>query len=409
MQQVLGITRRATTVIALATLAVTAAEAQTAIRVAGRVQTQFSTSSGDSSSWYNPAGVVSSAFDVRRLRIQADVRLSENVNLVVQPSFEMGSLRMRDAYLRVVMAHTPTSGVGLMMGQEKKPFNRYTLTSSNNLLSIERGLRLRGFSGPVAAQANLLEDNGYVEHDLGAAVDGWTAGGRVGLKVGLYNGAGESAADVNGGKTIAARVTATAIQDSAGHPVLRLGAAFISRDRAVSTTATSAAFAPDSSRRTSAFALDAEWGDFRPGLHVIADLATGTALRAGAFCLNGATPIACRVDGAPRNFGNVRPNAPDSAFATFASFQAVAGWRWQLHDPRGTRLVKILEPALRVDYTDPDTGTPSDQGMLVTPVLNVYFSPTTVMRVGIDLYAYRDAAGAGRSARAFRVSWQANF
>ncbi len=401
-----------TALVALLALAaqVPAAGAQTPnIRVAGRVQTHFSTSSGDSSSSYNPSAVVGSAFEVRRLRIQADVRIGENVNLVVQPSFEMGALRMRDAFLRVVMAQSPTRGVGLTMGQEKKPFNRYSLTSSNNLMSIERGLRLRGFSGTAAAQVNLLEENGYVEHDLGAALDGWTAGGRVALKAGFYNGSGESAADVNNGKTFAARLTATAVQDAEGRPVLRLGAAVISRDRAVSTTATSTSFAPDSSRRTGAVAFDAEYGDFRPGLHLIADVVTGTALRAGTFCLNGATPIACRVDGGPRNFGNVRPNAPDSAFATFASVQVVAGWRWQFEDPAGTRLVKILEPALRVDWTDPNTGTGADAGLLITPVLNVYFSQTTILRAGVDLFRYHDAAGASRSARALRMSWQANF
>lgn len=367
------------------------------VRVAGRIQSQFSTVGGDSTASFEPPSVVRSSFEIRRLRIQADVRIGENVTMVIQPSYEMAALRMRDALLRVGLAHTPGSSLGLTMGQEKKPFNRYELMSSNNLLSIERGARLRGFSSAVA-QNNLLEEDGYIAHDIGVSLDASFRENRVSAKVGVYNGSGESAADVNNAKSYAARASATLLTDEQQRPVLRLGAALISRDRAVTRTATGASFAPDSSRRSSAFALDAEWGDFRPGLHVLVDFVTGDHLADPAFRYH-----------TGRNFGNLRPNTPDSAFTTFRSLHLVAGWRWQPDDPDGARLVKIVEPALRVDLTDPDTRRADDGGLLLTPVVNVHFSPTTVMRAGVDLYRYRDATGAGGSVRALRVSWQANF
>lgn len=378
------------------------------IRVAGRVQAHFSTSSGDSSANYNPNAVVSSAFEIRRLRIQADVRLGENINMVLQPSFEMSALRMRDAYLRVLLVRNPTSGLGLTMGQEKKPFNRYHLTSSSNLPSIERGIRLRGLALPNIAQSNLLEDNGYVEHDLGASLDFSASGGRVVLKAGMYNGSGESAVDVNGAKTFAARATATVMQDTAGRPTLRLGAGVVSRDRGITTGPATTAFAPDSSVRTTAVGFDFEWGDFRPGFHVIGDFATGKALSTGAHCLNGAAAISCRFD-TGRNFGGVRPGAPDSAFTTFRAIQLIGAWRWQPEDPGGTRLIKAIEPALRVDLTDPNTSGSDDQATLLTPTLTLYFSAGTVVRAGLDLYSYHDANGVKSSARALRVSWQSNF
>jgi hypothetical protein len=400
--------------VALSALTVAhAALAQTPnIRVAGRVQTQFAAYAGDSSASWNPHAQANSSFEVRRLRIQADVRIGENITMVLQPSFEMSSLRLRDAYLRVVLAHNATSGFGLTMGQEKKPFNRYELTSSNNLLSIERGLRFQGLGNQIVAQNNLLEDNGYVAHDIGASADVYGAGSRVQLKVGVYNGSGESSRDVNNAKTFAGRLTGTILRDEEQRPILRAGVAFISRDRAITTTATGTVFTPDSSKRTSAFGIDAEWGDFRPGLHVIADFASGKALQAAPGldqCLNGTTPIPCRIDGSPRNFGNLRANTPSSSFATFLTFQAVAAWRVQFEDPNGERLIKIVEPALRLDYTDPNTSTGSNQAVLITPVLNVYFTQTTLVRAGIDLYAFHDATGAGRSLRALRISWQSNF
>jgi hypothetical protein len=296
----------------------------------------------------------------------------------------------------VILARTATSSVALTLGQEKQPMNRYELTSSNNLLSIERGVRLRGVS--TVDQNDLLVANGYISHDLGASADLNLWSNRFTVKAGVYNGAGESSTDVNNAKSYGARATFTALMNAEQLPLLRLGGSFMSRDRAVTTTSSSTAFAPDSSRRTSAIGLEAEWGDFRPGLHVIADYATGKNLWMAAYRY-----------GTGRNVGNVRPNAPDSAFATFRSLQVIAAWRVQFDDPTGTRLVKILEPALRFDMTDPNTGMDNDNATTITPVLNVYFSQTTVMRAGMDLYAYRTADGASHAARAFRLSWQTNF
>jgi hypothetical protein len=375
------------------------------IRVAGRVQAQFSTSDGDSSSDYNTAAVVGSGFEIRRLRIQADVRIGENVTMVLQPSFEMGTLRLRDAFLRVGLWRSPSAALSLTLGQEKKPANRYELTSSNTLPSIERGMRLRGFGAvqtAEAAQNNLLEYNGYIAHDLGASADLALFGGRLAARAGVYNGSGESSQDVNNAKSFGARVTGTVLADAEQRPLLRLGASVFSRDRGVFSDTARFRFHPDSAHRSTAWGVDLEWGDFRPGLHVIADLAWGEHL----------SPAFSKLAGLPtgnRNFGAVVPNAPDSAYSTFASLQAVVGWRFQFDDPSGTRLVTALEPALRVDVTDPDTDRDGDAALLVTPALSVHFTQTTILRAGLDWYRYRDAQGTTRTATGVRVSWQANF
>jgi hypothetical protein len=369
------------------------------------VQAQFSTADGDSSSEFNSAAVVGSGFEIRRLRVQADVRIGENVNMVLQPSFEMGNLRLRDAYLRVALWRSPTAALGLTIGQEKKPNNRYELTSSNTLPSIERGMRIRGFGTAQlvdGAQNNLLEYNGYLAHDLGASADLALFSNRLAVRAGVYNGSGESSQDVNNAKSYGARVTGTVLVDAEQRPRLRVGASVFSRDRGVFSDSARFRFHADSAHRSTAYGVDLEWGDFRPGLHVIADFATGEHL----------DPAFSKLSGLPtgnRNFGAVVPNAPDSAYSTFASLQAVVGWRFQFDDPTGTRLVTALEPALRVDLTDPDTDRDSDGAMLITPALSVHFTQTTIMRAGVDLYRYRDAAGAERSATAFRLSWQANF
>ena len=363
------------------------------VQVQGRIQVQYRASSGDSSGNYNTT-LVSNGFEVRRLRIQTNVRFGDNMTLSIQPSFEMGALRMRDAFLRVGLA--PRFGVTI--GQEKSPFQRYELTTSNTLPSIERGVRILRLSGKEGLN-DLLSNNGYASHDLGAFVDYATPANRITLKLGVSNGSRESLTDVNNAKSFFGRATAVVLSNTDDQPVLQIGGSFGARDRAICSapptgSACSAYFA-DSSKTTTAFGLDLEYGGFRPGLHVIADFATGDNV-----------PAALRV-ATGRNTANVR-NSSDTNVVTFRGLSLIGAYRIMTAGA-DTRVVKMIEPALRVDANDPNTSVDGDGGLLITPVLNIYFGNTVVLRAGFDLYKYKDAAGASQSAREVKVSWQANF
>lgn len=376
--------------LALVSLAATLPAQAPNVRVAGRIQAHYRASSGDSSANYNDAAV-NNGFEIRRLRIQADVRFGDNVLLVIQPSFEMGALRMRDAFVRVGL----TRSLGVTIGQEKSPFQRYELTTSNTLPSIERGLRILGGAGREALN-DLLVNNGYGSHDLGAAVDWIGPQNRLTLKLAVQNGSRESVTDVNNSKSYYARATGVVLTNADDQPMLQVGGSFGSRDRAVCSTCTGTiAYYPDSSLRTTAFGLDLEWGGFRPGLHVIADFATGDNV-----------PLAARVNSG-RNTANAR-NTADSNVVTFQAVHLVAAYRI-LTRGADTRVVQAIEPALRVDYADPNTSASDDEGLLITPVLNVHFTSTVILRAGLDFYRYKDATGTSRTAQEIKVSWQANF
>jgi hypothetical protein len=359
------------------------------IQVQGRVQVQYRYSSGDSTANYSKTGV-NNLFEVRRLRIQTNVRFGDNISLVIQPSFEMGSLRMRDAYLRVGL----TPNLAVVAGQEKSPFQRYELNSSNNLLSIERGLRVLKLSGKEGLN-DVLVQNGYASHDLGAGVEVESKDHRFFVKGVVQGGSRESTADVNNAKSFFARATGTALMNQDNQPQLQLGASFGSRDRAICSGGCAGTYFADSSKRTNAFGLDAEWGGFRPGLHLIADFATGDNV-----------PIPLRIS-TGRNTANLR-NSADSNVVTFRGVHLIGAYRI-LTTGSDTRLIKIVEPAVRIDYTDPNTSASNDQGILITPVLNLYFANSVELRAGIDLYFYKDATGASQSARELKFSWQANF
>lgn len=376
----------------LAALLPAVAEAQApTVQVQGRIQVQYRMSSGDSSANYNPL-LVSNVFEVRRLRIQTNVRFGDNINLVIQPSLEMAALRMRDAYVRVGL----NPRIGVTVGQEKSPFQRYELNSSNNLLSIERGVRILRLAGREGLN-DLLSNNGYLSHDLGAFVDYAGPDSKVTVKAGVQQGSRESATDVNNAKSFYGRATATVMTNSDNQPVLQLGASFASRDRGICQTVAGAnctAYFADSSKRTTAFGLDAEWGGFRPGFHVFADFATGDNVAIADRKATG------------RNTGNL--DSATTPIATFMGLSLIGAYRINTSGP-DTRLIKIFEPAVRVDYLDPDTDTGDNEGILITPVLNIYFANSVVLRAGFDFYSYKDATGTSRSARELKFSWQANF
>jgi len=130
-------------------------------------------------------------------------------------------------------------------------------------------------------------------------------------------------------------------------------------------------------------------------VHVIADFATGDNVRTSDRISVG------------RNSGNVR-NTADSNTVTFRAIHVVAAYRLTTKGDE-TRVVKFVEPALRLDATDPNTSVNGDAGVLITPAISVYFGPTVVARAALDMYRYRDAAGTNRSARELKISWQANF
>ncbi len=128
---------------------------------------------------------------------------------------------------------------------------------------------------------------------------------------------------------------------------------------------------------------------------MIADFATGDGI-----------PIARRIN-TGRNTANIR-NSADSNVATFMGASVIAAWRIATKGS-DTRVLKIIEPTIRFDYLDPNTNASNDQGILLTPVLNLYFGNTVQLRAGMDFYSYKNAAGVSQSARELKFSWQANF
>lgn len=315
-----------------------------------------------------------STFFTRRARIQAYAQITDRISLVIQPSYEGGrtleaetvceplevpdgggtlvpecttsgksGFRLRDAFVDLRLS-PPKSATGLTLrvGQEKRPFSRYELLSSNNLPSIERNA---GAGLVPVASNNLFESSGYLSTDIGAALMlSAELGDRpIAVHAGVYNGQGESLHDVNAAKSYGARATFGVL------PKLSVGAAAFRHDYVLVTDES-----VDSAAYNGAWEVDAQWGaPGRPGLFALAEY-----LRGG------------------------RMGAPGT---TMAGLQVLAAW----HQPTGGDWVQAVEPGLRLDVADRDLDGTGDRATLFTAVVGLYFSSRAQLRLAYESQTFQ--------------------
>ncbi|MEP7226346.1 MAG: porin [Gemmatimonadales bacterium] len=362
----------------MATIAVGSASGQTTypnVKLTGRLQEQFYYFSNED---YAATVGPKDNFFTRRARIEARGQISENVTVYIQPSFEGGrnlsgvattctstpvpagggtptltcrttgrsGLRLRDAWIDVRFSPEGRKGaLYLRAGQEKRPYSRYELTSSNNLPSIERGAG----QGLLARASNdLFTTAGFVSHDVGASVryeyklDDTRL---VTVKVGAYNGQGESLSDVNNKKSFGARGTVGIT------PKLEVGGSWFAHDGIVTVGGV-----PDSTFTNYAFDVDAQWG--KPGdegLFALAEYLHGNDATANKFTIQGMQGVAAY---------NIRMKSPTS-------------WLY------------AVEPAFRVDIADPNTNADNDRVTTISAVLGVYMSSKAQLRVAYERESFQ--------------------
>ena len=337
------------------------------VRFVGRLQTQaYYFGNEDVAATTGPQ----SNFFVRRARIAANVQITETVFATIEPSFEDGStrLRLRNAYIDVGFQRgEPATRFTLRMGQEKRPFNRYELLSSNNLPSLERGAG----RGLIRASSNdLFTANGFLSHDVGAALLvrhklGEGASQALTVQAGVYNGEGESKNDVNDAKSFGVRATVGVTSK------LNVGASYFSHD---GITTPPAATAPDSSYKNTAFGVDAQWG--APG-------------EEGLFL------VGYFMNGESRTDNDV----------TIQGFQVVGAWHIRMKDPNA--FLYGIEPAIRFDMQDPDTDTDDDGSTLISGGINVYFSSRAQFRAMYEVQSFQ--ADGVDSISGVRTAFTVNF
>jgi hypothetical protein len=301
------------------------------IQLGGRLQAQYSTSSIDAAT---------QDFFFRRVRLIADVTLNDFVSGRVQPDFVGGTANLQDAYVRL----TFSDAFRLSMGQFKRSFDLFDLSSSTDLSIIERDGRVEGLDvctgvGGICSHARFAETLRLAGRDQGIKIDGST--GAVTYEVSVTNGTGSNTADENDAKSFSGRATVAATED------VRLSGKLALHDYVDPAGENATAVA---------FGVDAELGTWRDGLHV------------QASAMSGDNWLALDASNTP---------------ATFLAFQAVASF---YHPLDGDRIVGV-EPILRLSLGDPDNDVSDDGGTLLTPGLMFYFGGRNKIGANLDVYS----------------------
>jgi hypothetical protein len=300
------------------------------LRMGGRLHAQFQSSSVEDTE---------ADFFFRRARLIADVTVTDFWSGRVQADFAGGGASLQDAYVRMNFA----DNFRVSMGQFKRAFDLFELSSSTELSIIERDGRVAGVSactgvGRVCSYGRFISRLALGGRDQGVRVE--TGFGQFSFLGTITNGAGANSSDENDQKSLSGRLTFQATDDIA------VSAQFARHDFVNGLEDDYA----------NAWAVDGEYGGFRDGLHVQAALTGGDNWR----ILDG--------DGDP---------------STFMAWQAVGSW----YLPLSTERFVAWEPLFRISSGDPNTDVDDDAGLIFTPGVMLYVQGRNKVGFNVDFWS----------------------
>jgi hypothetical protein len=307
----------------------------TKITITGRIQPMWSTSSIDN-------GDPSNEFLIRRARMALKLKVNDWVGGMVEPDFGEGKIALKDAYFKV----EPNEHLELIGGQTKRRFDLFELTSSTQILVIERDGRIGRVKVPT--YSFLTETLQYSDRDIGAFVLSEVADERIRLEGAITNGAGANNLAQVGEKAFSGRISVSPVKErdfmiNAGistHPFLKQPAV------------------NDDTGNGIAFEASLEYGNFKSGPHVQAGFVTGDNWQ---------------------SFSVVNDDSP-----TFNAVQGIVTYKGLFANPHW---FEAWEPLLRVSWADPNGDVDNDGGVMVTPGFNLFLVNRTRLSANADIFA----------------------
>jgi hypothetical protein len=306
------------------------------LKIDGRIHFQYNHTSA-------AEALLGNTFFIRRARLEIEAKVNDFISGRIQPEFGEGTVGLRDAF--VTLNFGP--GLRTTFGQFKRPFDVFELTSSSQILVIERAGGVRGIPGcsgvsSVCSLSRFTEKLGFSDRDIGVMVDG--ALGSSGFKyyASITNGRGpNNSIDENATKSYTGRVE-YAVSG------LRIGGHIGVHDYPADTLGTN--------KYATAFGADVDWGHFeKPGPHVQAGIVYGD------------------------NWLNVVATDP----STFVSGQVIATYMFPVNE---NKYLYGIEPLVRASWGDPDTDVSDDTGWIFTPGLVLYMAGRNKFAVNVDVW-----------------------
>jgi hypothetical protein len=307
-----------------------------AIKIDGRLHFQFNHTSVESEE--QPT-----TFFVRRARLEFGIKVNDFISGKLQPEFGEGETGLRDAF--VTLSFSPVFHA--TFGQFKRPFDMFELTSSTQILVIERAGGIRGVDacsgvGNVCSLSRFTEKLNYSDRDIGVMVDGDLGTSGLHYYASATNGRGANTdGDENGAKSFSGR-----LEYDMGP--LRLGGHVGLHDYANDSTGTD--------EMATAFGGDVNWGEYEtPGPHVQAGFVYGD------------------------NWKNLTTPDPSA----FLAGQVIGTYMFAVAN---NEFLYGIEPLFRASFGNPDTDVRDDEGWIFTPGVVFYLSGRNKFAVNVDVW-----------------------
>lgn len=364
---------------AVAQVTVTSRAAE--IEIGGRLQVQGRTSSCsgfpiDDEASACQEDVPGADWFINRARITLEIRYNDWIEGKIEPDFgDVDDVTLKDAWGGIRL----NPYAFLKLGHFKRPFDGFQLTSSTQILTIERDIDVPGVDPLQAASYDELTTGfNLSDRDVGIQLDGALAEGRFRYWVAAFNGEGpEDNGDRNTAKQFLGR----------GQLSLDVGA--LPLDVAASAAFTDVPFTRSSGeldgKYFTAFELWAELGAFEPGPHVQAGLVIGE------------NPL--QDPG-----GGILDLEADEEFADMLAWQVIGAYRLEVPN---SFFVEAVEPLFRVTRADPNRDLEEDEAWGFTPGVQVFFDGRNKLALNWDFASF--GADGLRSENSFKAQYQFHF
>jgi hypothetical protein len=324
------------------------------LTIGGRLHAQFHTTSVED---YTP----SSTFFIRRARIQAEYEAGI-LNAIIMYDMGEGTPQLRDAFVNVGMS----DGFMIRMGQFKKPFSLWELTSSTKSMVIERANSILGTTNRYSTNAVIIRDGRYADRDLGVEIHG--KANKLAYAFGVFNGNGRNQNDDDNGKTFGGRVVVNVVKDG--------GIGFGVSNRMIDDFETiSGADTTVADENFQAFEVDLDYG--------IKDKVDQAGPWVQAEFVYGKNPQFANTD------------------TKFVGFMVAGSYNILLEN---SDKVNSIRPAFRVDWSKRNNDDDDTRTILLTPGMDIFFDKNNRLQVNVDVNV-PNAEGADTEF-AFRTQFQ---
>jgi hypothetical protein len=368
------------------------------INIGGRVQMQGRRSSCSAFSVEAPCNseVRNVNWFIRRARLSVFVVFNGFIEGKFAPEFapatdSLDASNLTDAYGQLNFS----DAAKLRFGHFKRPFDGFQMTSSTQILTIERDIDVPGVSSTRALSLDELTERFKLSNrNVGIGLNGETANGFFEYWVGVFNG--NSSTDNQGatdGKQFMGRAQISV--DAAGLP-LTIAAAGAVTEEPFDRPVTGQRAGKDYSN----FELWTQLGGFPSDVvrKVEAEESVGIddqlAIQGELFF--GQNPLLNRA-------GDAIDLPAGDDFARAWAFQVIGGWAFPI---RGSSIFRAIQAVFRATYADPNTDGTDDANWGLTPGIQVFFAERQKLVVNWDFVVFE---GDLRSVNSFKAQYQFYF